>query len=103
LNIYNRPIGFFGSKAEVWVKPWVPTNYVFAFNTTVNKPLMVRTRPTAGTTNRGSLRIAAQNESYPLRATYLEREYGVGVYERTNGACLYTGGGSYVAPPAWSL
>jgi hypothetical protein len=103
LNIYNRPIGFFGSKAEVWVKPWVPTNYAFAYNTVVNKPLMVRTRPTAGTTNRGSLRIAAQNESYPLRATYLEREYGVGVWERTNGACLFTAGGSYQAPPVWSL
>lgn len=102
LNIYNRPIGIFGA-AEVWVKPWVPTNYLFAFNTSVNKPLRIRTRPTAGNTNRGDLRIAAQNSSYPLMATYLEREYGVGVYERTNGAVLYTASGTYTAPSAWSL
>jgi len=102
LNIYNRPIGIFGA-GEVWIKPWVPANYLFAFNTAVPKPLRIRTRPTAGTVNRGSLRIAAQLNAYPLMATYMEREYGVGVYERTNGACLYTGGSSYTAPAAWTL
>ena len=102
LNIYNRPIGIFGA-AEVWVKPWVPANYLFCFNTAVDKPLRIRTRPTAGSTNRGDLRIAAQLASYPLMATYMEREYGVGVYNRINGACLYTGNATYAAPAAWSL
>lgn len=102
LNIYNRAIGIF-SAAEVWVKPWIPAGYVFVFNKNgAPKPLALRTRPTAGV-NRGDLRIAAQNQSYPLMATYMEREYGVGVVERTNGACLYTGGGSYVAPAAFSF
>jgi hypothetical protein len=102
LNIYNRPIGIFGA-AEVWVKPWVPANYLFAFNTQVTKPLRKRTRPSAGTVNRGDLRIAAQFSSYPLMATYMEREYGIGVYERRNGACLYTQNSTYSAPAAWSL
>ncbi len=87
----------------MWVKPWVPSGYAFCFNTAVEKPLAIRTRPTAGATNRGDLRIAAQNAAFPLMATYLEREYGVGVKNRTNGAFLYTGGSSYVAPSAWSL
>ena len=101
LNIYNRPIGIFGA-AEIWVKPWVPSSYCFGFNTDAPKPLAMRTRPTAGVA-RGDLRIAAQYDMYPLQATFMEREYGVGVVERTNGACLYTGGGSYVAPATWSL
>ena len=102
LNIYNRPIGIFGA-AEIWVKPWVPNNYLFAFNTEVNKPLRMRTRPSAGNVNRGDLRIAAQFSSYPLMATYMEREYGIGVFERRNGACLYTQNATYAAPSAWSL
>jgi len=101
LNIYNRPIGIFGA-AEIWTKPWVAANYAFAFNTNAPKPLRMRTRPTAGV-NRGQLRIAAQLSMYPLMATYMEREYGIGVYNRQNGACLYMGGSSYTAPAAWSL
>jgi hypothetical protein len=101
LNIYNRPIGIFG-EAEIWIKPWVPANYLFAFNTMVDKPLRMRTRPTAGV-NRGALRIAAQVASYPLMATYMEREYGIGVYERRNGAVLKMDNATYSAPAAWSL
>ncbi len=101
LNIYNRPIGIFGA-AEVWVKPWVPANYLFAFNTDAPKPLRMRTRPSVGA-NRGELRISAQLAMYPLMATYMEREYGIGVYNRENGACLYTGNATYTAPAAWSL
>lgn len=102
LNIYNRPIGLFGA-GEVWVKPWVPNNYLFCFNTEQQKPLKIRTRPTAGTVNRGDLRIAAQLALYPLMATFMEREYGVGVYNRQNGACLDTQHSSYTAPGAWTL
>jgi len=102
LNIYNRPIGIF-NQAEVWVKPWVPAGYLFAFNTLAPKPLRMRTRPTAGTVDRGSLRIAAQLDAYPLMATYMEREYGIGVFQRNNGACLDTTHSSYTAPAAWSL
>lgn len=98
LNIYNRAIGIYGA-AEIWLKPWVPAGYLFAFNTQVNKPLRMRTR----TAVRGNLRIAADLELYPLRAQFMEREYGIGVYERTNGACLYTGNATYTAPPTWTF
>ncbi|MBA2678276.1 MAG: hypothetical protein H0U76_07785 [Ktedonobacteraceae bacterium] len=64
--------------------------------------MRMRTRPSAGA-NRGILRVAAQIGSYPLMATYMEREYGVGVVERSNGAVLYTGSGTYAAPAAWAL
>ena len=100
-DIYNRPIGVFGA-AEVWVKPWIPASYIFSFNLGAPKPLRMRTRPSAGM-DRGNLRIAAQVEAYPLMATYMEREYGIGVYERTNGAALLTTNATYSAPSAWSL
>lgn len=98
LSIYDRAIGIFGA-SEVWVKPWLPANYVFAFNTGAPKPLRMRTR----NAQRGNLRIAADLEMYPLRATFLEREYGIGVYERTNGACLKTDNATYSAPAAWAI
>jgi hypothetical protein len=101
LNIYNRPIGIFGA-AEIWTKPWVAANYAFAFNTLAPKPLRIRTRPSAGV-DRGQLRIAAQLAMYPLMATYMEREYGIGVFNRQNGACLDMLHSTYQAPPTWTL
>lgn len=98
LSIYDRAIGIFGA-SEVWVKPWVPSGYAFAFNTSAPKPLRMRTR----NAQRGNLRIAADLEMYPLRATFLEREYGVSVYERSNGACLDTAHATYQAPSAWAI
>jgi hypothetical protein len=92
-NTYNRRIGIFGA-SEIWTKPWIPSGYLFAFNKSAPKPIWVRTR----NAQRGSFRIAAQIPLYPLQATYAEREYGMAVYERTNGACLYFGGASYTPP-----
>jgi hypothetical protein len=92
-NLYNRAIGIFDG-AEVWVKPWVPANYMVAFVMGAPKPLALRER------NPGSsgLQIAADDEAYPLRARTLEAEFGVGVWTRTNLAVLYVGGTSYVTP-----
>lgn len=92
-NLYNRAIGIFDG-AEVWVKPWVPASYMFTYVAGGPKPLVMRER------NAGSsgLQIAAEDEAYPLRAQTLEAEFGVGVWTRTNGAVLYTGGTSYAAP-----
>jgi hypothetical protein len=90
----NRAIGLFAG-AEVWVKPWVPANYAFAFDASGPKPLGIRTR---GGTTLGQLQIAADNETYPLRAQFMEREYGLAAWNRTNGAVLYSAGGAYVAP-----
>jgi hypothetical protein len=93
LNLYNRAIGIFDS-AEVWVKPWVPANYMFVFVQGAPKPLVLRSR----NPNSWGLTIAADDEVHPLRARVVESEFGVGVWTRTNGAVLYTGGTSYTAP-----
>lgn len=90
----NRAIGVIGA-AELWVKPWIPANYALCWDATGPKPLCMRQR--AQTSLQG-LRIAATNSNYPLTAQYMEDEYGLGVWNRTNGAVLYTGGTSYTDP-----
>jgi hypothetical protein len=93
IQLTNRSIGVFNG-AEVWVKPWVPAGYVIAFMRGVNKPLMMRTR-NAGS---GDFRMAARESKFPLSVETWEREFGVGVYERTSASVLFTGGASYTAP-----
>lgn len=91
----NRPIGVWGtSNTEVWVKPWIPANYMFAYVAGSPAPLVLRTRNAGG----GGLVVAAEDEHYPLRARTLESEFGFGAWTRTNGAVLYVGGTSYTAP-----
>ena len=91
----NRAIGIFEG-AEVWVKPWAIANYLFAWDDAdPMKPLAYRQREAASLQG---LRIAAQLDTHPLYAQYMEAEFGVGVWTRTNGAVLYFGGGSYTDP-----
>jgi hypothetical protein len=97
----DRPIGVFDA-ATIWIKPWMPANYCFAFHPNAPKPLKRRVRQIAGGT-RGDLRIVAQFPDYPLYAEMMEREEGFGVFERSNGACLKTDNATYSAPSAWSL
>lgn len=92
-NVYNRAIGVFDS-AEVWVKPWIPANYMFAFLVGPQKPLAMRTRRTGS----GAFGVDYEDESYPLRARQYGREFGIGVWNRTNGAVLFVGGTSYTDP-----
>lgn len=92
MNPTNRAIGIFGA-AEVWVKPWVLASYPVAWSTAA-KPLVMRIRSAQA----AGLAIAADNETHPLRAQTMEREYGISVWNRTAAAVLYTGGGSYSAP-----
>lgn len=90
----NRAIGMWGA-AEVWVKPWIPSNYAFAFDIEFpGKPVAVR-EDTDGSLN---LRVVAEIDAHPLVAQYAEAIFGAGVWTRTNGAVLYTGGGAYVDP-----
>jgi hypothetical protein len=93
----NRRIGYYGTgSAEVWVKPWVPAGYLFAYIDGAPPPLAMRVRP-----NGGDLAIEFDDEEHPLRARVIAREFGVGAYNRTNGAVLYIDSGSagaYVAP-----
>jgi hypothetical protein len=89
----NRAIGLFGA-AEVWVKPWALANYAFVCDTeNGRKPLAFR----RDTDNLG-LHLEATIETFPLRAEYYENQFGIGAWNRTNGAVLYFAGGSYVAP-----
>lgn len=93
MNPYNRPIGLFDA-AEVWVKPWMPANYMFAFIRGVTPPLVMREQAVG---DRG-FGMRWEYDSAPLHAEQFSRDFGFGVWERTNGAVLYTGGTSYVAP-----
>jgi hypothetical protein len=94
VQIYNRAIGIYEG-AEVWVKPWVPANYLFAFVAGAPKTLGRRSRRAQG----DALVIEADDEAHPLRARVMAREVGFGVLERTNGAVLFiTAGGTYTAP-----
>jgi hypothetical protein len=90
----NRPIGLFNG-AEVWVKPWMPLNYFFATDTGSPAPLVVRQRDA---TAMQGLRIAATNDAFPLHAQYMEAEFGIAVWNRTNGAMLYSNNAVYQDP-----
>lgn len=91
----NRAIGIFGA-AEVWVKPWAIANYAAIWDAAdPNKPLAFRQDSVESLQG---LRIAADNSDYPLFARFLEAEFGIGVWTRTNGAVHYVGGSSYTDP-----
>lgn len=95
-NLYDRAIGVFGA-SEVVVKPWVPSGYLFAFVEGAPPPLVLRERDQ----NSGRLQLVADDEAHPLRAKSYEREIGVAVWQRTNGAALFVDAGSagaYVTP-----
>lgn len=91
----NRAIGIFGP-AEVWVKSWVPDNYPFIWDAgSPEKPLAFRQREQASLQG---LRLAAENDDYPLHVKDQEAEFGVAADTRTNGVVGYVGGSSYVEP-----
>lgn len=93
---YNRAIGIFGTQsAQVWVKPWVPAGYMAAIQTGVPKPLVWR-RPDDNES--ATLHLVYENELHPLRAKTMEREFGIGVWERTAAAVLRTANATYAAP-----
>jgi hypothetical protein len=92
---YNRAIGIFGTtSAEVWVKPWIPANYMAAIQLGVPKPLTWRIR----NARTGQLNPVYENEMHPLRCRLMEREFGIGVWERTSAAVLRTNNATYAAP-----
>lgn len=91
----NRAIGIFGA-AEVWVKSWVPANYLVVWAAgDGNKPLVFREHPNAAF--RG-LRLAATFDAYPLYAEWMEAYHGVAVWTRTNGAVLRFNDAAYADP-----
>jgi hypothetical protein len=91
----NRAIGIFEG-AEIWVKSWAIANYTFSWDAdSPEKPLAFRQRAQSGLQG---LRVAAENGDYPLFAKDMEAEFGLGVWTRTNGACLFFAGGGWVNP-----
>lgn len=96
--VNDRAIGVFNA-AEVHVKSWAIANYFVAvLRAATGKPLALRTR-TGTLDGLGALEIDASNEAFPLRAEYMNRVYGVGVWTRTAAGILYVGaGGIYVEP-----
>jgi hypothetical protein len=91
-RVNNRAIGLLHG-AEVRVKPWIPANYAFAFMSGA-VPLRRRIR----TAQDGNFGLLFENESYPLRARAIGREYGIGVFERTGAACIQLNSATYSAP-----
>jgi hypothetical protein len=101
LNPDNMKIGKWNAKYEVSTKPWVYPGYFIVIDLG-RKALRWRSRQNPsnafGASGRSKLRIVAEHESFPLRATWMEREYGIGVGDRLAAAILYGGGTSYVMP-----
>lgn len=96
-NITDRAIGVFEG-AEVWVKPWVPTDYQVAIDVGAGqKPLGARTR-TGDFTGTGAFQIRAEHEHYPLRAQHMGREFGIGVVGRHKAAVNYSANSTYAIP-----
>lgn len=89
-NVYDRAIGLFNG-AEVWVKPWIPEDYLYCTVLGQPMPLVERVPVFQGAVG---LRLVAQNEQYPLRADEYEHRYGFGVWNRLNGAVMDIGTGS---------
>ncbi len=77
------------------IKPWVPTNYAYAWDVNGPKPLAFRQRDSSALQG---LRIPAQFSSFPLHAQYIHAEFGIGVWTRTNGAILRFNNGTYADP-----
>lgn len=92
-NIYNRAIGVFDA-AEVWVKPWVPAGYIFAWVAGQTPPLAWRERRPGSS----AFGLDYEDEQYPLRAKQMGREFGIGVKNRVNGAVLFTTNATYANP-----
>jgi hypothetical protein len=92
-NIYNRAIGVF-DQAEVWVKPWVPANYMLAW-VMGQQPVLAWRERRPGSSAFG---LDYEDEQYPLRARQLGREFGLGVRNRVGAAVLYIGATTYANP-----
>lgn len=91
----DRWIGTFNA-AEVWIKPWVPSDYIFIFDAMADeKTLVQRQHSSAGMQG---LRLAAEIRDYPLNIDNMEHYMGFGVWNRTNGVVHYHNNGTYTDP-----
>ncbi len=93
-NVANRAIGIIGP-AEVWVKPWIPANYIAAVHVGSGGAALARRTRTGGG---GNLELQFDNEIFPLRSRALGREFGFAVNNRVAAACLYVNATSWTDP-----
>lgn len=97
LNLEDYAVGFIGP-AEVWVKPWVPANYVIV--TVVGgggAPVLGWRRPDGANARYAGLAIAAELDRFPLHAQTMQRMAGFSVWNRTRAAVLYTANATYAS------
>lgn len=84
--------------AEIVVRPWVPSGYLFCWASgDARKPVVLR-RDTDADGGMPGLVLAAEYADHPLYAKNFEMYVGAGIYTRTNGAALYAAGGAWVNP-----
>jgi len=94
-DLSNQMIGYI-SDCEVWVKPYVPANYILVAATEeAEKVLGYRQLPQA---EMQGLQIAAPYSNFPLIAEHATATYGFGVWNRLGAACLYIGDTSWANP-----
>lgn len=93
-SITSRAIGIDHNGAEVWVKPWIPSGYVFAWNAAAPSPVVYRYDPDYG----DGLQPMFDRQQDPYSVRGFRRIFGLGVWNRPNGACLYTANTTWADP-----
>lgn len=99
----DRFLGIVEDGPEIWVKPWIPSGYIFAYieGSELDKPLMAR----RDVVESSDLRIVEPTDVHPkLKARTAQRIIGFGVVERRNGvvAKIDSELGSYTVPAAFA-
>jgi hypothetical protein len=89
----NRQIGWFGA-AQVWTKPWGIANYMVTYDAGAPQKALVRRVEK----NSRGLFIAAEIDTHPLRAQYVENFYGFGAWNRVALHVLKFNNATYSAP-----
>jgi len=96
-DLENQLIGYWrNTSVQIWVKPWAIDDYWLCFAGGGEEKLLAY-RQRVQESLRG-LRLVATLPNYPLVSDNFESEYGMGVWNRTAGAILYTGGTSWTDP-----
>lgn len=97
-DLENQLIGYWlDTSVEVWVKPWALTGYFLCIASgATEKAVGFRQRPQSSLQG---LRILPRiSGDYPLISDDMEAEFGIGIWNRTAAAVLYTGATSWSNP-----
>lgn len=93
-DLGNQMIGYW-KDIPVWVKPYAVANYMLCITSAGEKALGFRQRKQASL--RG-LRLVSELPGYPLVSKSFEAEFGIAVNNRSAGAVLYFGSGTWANP-----